>query len=122
MKDFRQLAKKETSLSDVMTDRTKVSSDELMEKYPDGFTIIAFDYVQSKKSKGKYPVFNIEDDPTIFCNAGTILTRIFDQFVEACDGDVDAASEELRRQGGLDVKLGKGMTKAGDDLVTVEIL
>lgn len=122
MVDFRNLAKKETSLSDVMTDRTKVTSEELMEKYPDGFNIIAFDYVQSKKSKGKYPVFNIEDDPTIFCNAGTILTRIFDEFVNAMEGDVDAASEELRRQGGIMVKLGKGKTKAGDDLVTVEVL
>ena len=122
MKDFRELAKRETSLSDVMTDRTKVTCDELIEKYPDGFTINAFDYVQSKKSHGKYPVFNIEDDPTIFCNAGTILTRIFDEFVEACDGDIAQASNELRRQGGLTVKLGHGQTKTGDELITVEVL
>ena len=122
MRDFRELAKKETSLSDVMTDRTKVTSDDLIEAYPDGFNIIAFDYVQSKKSKGKYPVFNIEEDPTIFCNASTILTRIFDEFVSECDGDVDLASNELRRQGGLSVKLGRGRTKAGDELITVEVI
>lgn len=122
MKDFRQLAKKETSLSDVMTDREKITCDELIENYPDGVTITAFDYVQSKKSKGKYPVFNIEEDPTVFCNGGTILTRIFDEFVKAMDGDIDAASEELRRQGGLAVKLGHGTTKQGDDLITVEVL
>lgn len=122
MIDFRTLAKKETSLSEVMTDRTKVTTDELIDKYPEGVTIVAFDYVQSKKSKGKYPVFNIEEDPTIFCNASTILTRIFDEFVAACDGDVDAASEELRRQGGLEVKLGHGTTKSGDELITVEVL
>lgn len=122
MVDFRTLAKKETSLSDVMTDRQKVTTDQLIETYPDGFNIIAFDYVQGKKSKNKYPAYNIEEDPTIFCNAGTVLTRIFDEFVAAMDGDVDAASEELRRQGGLTVKLAHGTTKSGDDLITVEVL
>lgn len=122
MRDFREIAKKETSLSEVMTDRTKVSTDDLIEQYPDGVTITAFDYVQSKKSEGKYPVFNIAEDATVFCNAGTILTRIFDEFVAECNGNVDKASSELRRQGGLKVKLGHGQTKSGDDLITVEII
>lgn len=120
--DFRALAKKQTSLSEVMTDREKVTSEELMETYPEGFTIVAFDMVQSKKSHGKYPVFNIAEDNTIFANAGTILTRIFNEMVDAMGGDVDKASNELRRQGGLKVKLGHGTTKAGDDLITVEVL
>lgn len=122
MRDFRQLAIKETSLSDVMTDREKISTDELISKYPNGFTIIAFDYVQSKKSDGKYPVFNIEEDPSVFGNAPTILQRIFDSMVAECKGDVDAASDELRRQGGLTIKFGHGKTKAGDDVITVEVI
>ena len=122
MADFRNMAKRQTTLSEVMTDRDKVSTDKLIEKYPDGVTIIAFDYVQSKKSKGKYPVFNIAEDPTVFCNGGTVLNRIFTDFVNAMDGDVKAASDELRRQGGLQVKLSKGTTKAGDELTLVEVI
>ena len=38
------------------------------------------------------------------------------------DGDVKAASDELRRQGGLQVKLSKGKTKAGDELTLVEVI
>ena len=53
MADFRNMAKRQTTLSEVMTDRDKISTDELIKKYPDGVTIVAFDYIQSKKSKGK---------------------------------------------------------------------
>lgn len=122
MKDFRNLAKRQTTLSAVMVDREKVKTEDLIVSYPDGLTIIAFDYVISKKSKGSYPVFNIAEDPTIFCNGGTVLDRIFKEFVDACDGDIEAASDELRRQGGLKVILGKGTTKSGDELITVEVI
>lgn len=122
MADFRNMAKRLTTLSEVMIDRDKISTDKLIEKYPDGVTIVAFDYIQSKKSKGKYPVFNIAEDATVFCNGGTILDHIFRDFVNAMDGDVREASDELRRQGGLHVKLSKGKTKAGDDLTLVEVI
>lgn len=122
MADFRSMAKRQTTLSEVMNDREKITTQEVIEQYPDGITIIAFDYIQSKKSKGKYPVFNFAEDTTVFCNGGTVLDRIFTDFVNAMDGDVAAASNELRRQGGLQVKLSNGKTKAGDDLVMVEVI
>lgn len=122
MADFRGMAKRQTTLSEVMNDREKITTQEVIEKYPDGITIVAFDYIQSKKSKGKYPVFNFSEDMTVFCNGGTVLDRIFTDFVNAMDGDVAAASNELRRQGGLQVKLSNGKTKAGDDLVMVEVI
>lgn len=122
MADFRNMAKRQTTLSEVMTDRDKIKTEDIIEKYPDGITITAFDYIQSKKSKGKYPVFNFAEDPTVFCNGGTVLDRIFTDFVNAMDGDVKAASDELRRQGGLQVKLSKGETKNGDELTLVEVI
>lgn len=122
MADFRGMAKRQTTLSEVMNDREKITTQEVIERYPDGITIVAFDYIQSKKSKGKYPVFNFSEDMTLFCNGGTVLDRIFTDFVNAMDGDVAAASNELRRQGGLQVKLSNGKTKAGDDLVMVEVI
>lgn len=122
MADFRNMAKRQTTLSEVMTDRNKITTEKVIEKYPDGITIVAFDYIQSKKSKGKYPVFNYAEDPTVFCNGGTVLDRIFSDFVAAMDGDVKAASDELRRQGGLQVRLSKGETKSGDELTLVEVI
>lgn len=120
--DFKALAKKQTTLSTIMADREKMSNDELIEKYPDGVTIMAFDYVTSKKTSKQYPVFNFAEDPSVFVNGGTVIDRVFAEFVKVCGGDVDAASQELKRQGGLKVKFGHGTTKNGDDLITVEIL
>ena len=52
MQNFKDLAKRQTTLSEVMLDREKVTTEELMEKYPGGVTIIAFDYITSRKSIG----------------------------------------------------------------------
>ena len=60
MADFRNMAKRQTTLSEVMTDRDKISTDDLIAKYPDGVTIVAFDYIQSKKSKGKCSVMAVQ--------------------------------------------------------------
>lgn len=120
--DFRDLAKRQTTLSEVMLDREKITSDEIIQMYPDGITITAFDYVISKKTRKSYPIYNFAENVKVFANGGTILDRIFSEFVKACDGDVAAASAELRRQGGLKVRLYHGTTKAGDDLVCVEVV
>ena len=50
MADFRNMAKRQTTLSEVMTDRDKISTEDIIAKNPDGVTIVAFDYIQSKKS------------------------------------------------------------------------
>lgn len=120
--DFRNLAKKQTTLSTIMADREKMSNDKLIATYPDGVTITGFDYVTSKKTGKQYPVFTIAEDAGVFVNGGTVIDRVFQEFVKVCDGDVDAASQELKRQGGLKVKFGHGTTKAGDELITVEII
>lgn len=122
MVDFKALAQRQTTLSEVMIDREKVKTDDLIEAYPDGVTITAFDYVMSKKTKNEYPVFNIAEDDKIFCNGGTVLDRIFSEYVRVFEGDVTKASNELKRQGGLKVKLGHGTTKDGQELITVEVL
>lgn len=122
MVDFKALAQRQTTLSEVMIEREKVKTDDLIETYPDGVTITAFDYVMSKKTKNEYPVFNIAEDDKIFCNGGTVLDRIFSEYVKVCEGDVAKASNELKRQGGLKVKLAHGTTKDGQELITVEVL
>ena len=119
--NFKDLAVKATSLSQIMEGRTKVSTNDMIDKYPDGFTINGFDYVANKKGE-KYCVFTIEEDDTIFVNGATVIQRIFDEFVDSMGGDVDAASRELKRQGGLEVKFSWGQTKSGDQLVQVTVL
>lgn len=122
MKDFRSIAKRETTLSEVMNEKTKMTTEELIKRYPQGFTINRFDFIRSVKNNDKYAVYNIAEDNTIFASAGTVLNRIFNDFVDEYEGDVYGASNALNEFGGLHVKLSYGKTRKGDGVVLVEIL
>lgn len=119
--DFRALAQKATTLSELMTDRTKASTEDMVRNYPDGFTIDRFDIV-STGADTVFPVFTIREDDDIFYMGGAVLYKIVNTFIEAFDGDVDAASEMLHKDGGLKVKLITGRTKKGNSLTKVEII
>lgn len=119
--NFRDMAKKATTLSPLMQDRKSIKQGELIERFPDGVTITAFDYIHNKKGE-KYPVFTIKEDETIFVNGGTVINSIFTEFVDAFEGDVDAASRELFREGGLNCKFYWGENKGGDKTVLVTVL
>lgn len=118
--DFRSLAMKATTLSELMVDKDKLSSEDIVRKYPDGVTLTDFDVVTS--GQDTYPVFSIAEEPDAFYMGGAILMKIVNSFVEAFDGDVDAASEEFSKSGGLKVILSMGRTKRGNSLVKVVVV
>lgn len=119
--NFREIAKKATTQSALMIDKTAYKQKELIAEHPDGVTITAFDYIHNKKGE-KYPVFTIAEEPDKFVNGGTVINSIFKEFVDYEHGDIDAASRELAREGGLKCRFFWGNNKAGDDTVLVEVL
>lgn len=118
--NFKQMALDATTLSPLMTDRTKASTEYMIENYPAGFTIIAFDLVDSSEGT-QYPVFNIKEDDKIFYCGGAILGKIVNNWVQAYNGDIDAASEALGADGGLMVRLEESKTKKNNSLTKVVI-
>lgn len=111
--NFRNIAAKQTVLSDLMDGRTKVSK-------TDGVIHISdFDIVPDKKGEA-YAVCAIS--PTEFINGGHVLTRIFTSIIEVFNGDKEQAREEFRKSGGLDVKLERRKTGSGHDITAVEVL
>ena len=60
MGTFKDRAVSATSISKIMEGRVKISNDELMTKYPDGVTILGFDWM--KGDDGKYPVCIFEEN------------------------------------------------------------
>lgn len=120
--NIEELARRKTTLSPVMENRQKATTKEIMELFPDGFTVVAFDLIPSKKGDGEYPVLNIEEDNSIFFSGGTVLKRVFTEIAKAFDGDITRANYELRKQGGLKLKLGVAETKNGNEVITAEVL
>ena len=113
MKNFREIAKRETVISDIMENRVKV------DKADGKIHIEDFDIVANGNGEA-YAICAIS--PSQFINGGFILTRIFTSFVEDFGGDKEACRAEFRESGGLDVMLKRKKTKAGRDITTVEVL
>ena len=117
--NFKERAIKATTLSDLMNGRTKVSIDEMIQRFPDGFTIEDFDIVDDKKAQ--YPVFTIKEDKNICFFGGIVLMNMVDNWVEGFES-IDDCRVAFAEDGGLPVRLSTGKTKNGNNITRVEIL
>lgn len=118
--NFKQSAQESTALSELMTDRDKLSTEELVVKYPDGVTLTAFDVIDS--NKGTYPVFHIKENNKVFYCGGIVLRKIVEGWLKGFDGDIDMANAELAKMGGVKVKLEMSKTKDNNNLTKVTVL
>lgn len=126
MSRFTDLAKQKTAGSPVLNERTKISTDEIIARYPDGVTINGFDFLNGKN--GRYVVCCFTNDPGRYFNGGKILTDIFESFVAEYKTEENTFSEALelcqndfaREQ--LKVKLSAGRTRDGNRVTLVEIV
>ena len=118
--NFKSLAKEATTLSHLMEDRVKVTTDDIISGYPDGITITEFDYINTGNEE--YYIAVYAEDEGAYLNCGLILAKVFDRFVEAFDGDIKGASDCLKAQGGLKVKLEKTRTRSGNTITRVSVV
>ena len=124
MTDFRRIAKEELTLSPLMGGRTKLDSEELMKKYPDGVKVIGFDSVtmwdENSHAEKIVPVFATNNNEFFF--GGTVAAKVASAWSAAYDGDVEAASADLEKSGGVAMRFFRRKTKKGNNLTAVEIL
>ena len=117
---FATIANKATTLSNLMVNREKISTDDIVGNYPDGITINAFDIVNI--SVDSFPVFTFKEDDSKFAFGGAILSNIVDSWVEQFDGDILAASNALNDAGGVRIKFVKSRTKSGNNITLVKVI
>ena len=120
MFNFKESAIKATTLSELMNDRIKISTEDVIKDYPDGITIEQFDSVTAGDMQ--YYIATIKEDAKAYINCGTVLSKVFDSFVAGFDGDIASASHELKSAGGIKVKLTKSRTRGGNSITTVTVL
>lgn len=111
--NFKNFAKSQTVLSDIMESRVKVS------KQDGTIKIVDFDIVSGKNGEA-YAVCAINEGQ--FINGGFVLTKIFTGIVAEYDGDINQAREDFRESGGLKVKLTRERTRTGNNITKVEVL
>lgn len=120
---FAAMAKEATTLCELMQGRTKVDTDELLDKE---ITITGFDFIELKDGKTeelkRFAVCVYAEDEGAFFFGGTVLTKICTRWADAYDGDAEAASEALAADGGCVIKMTEGKTKNGRHITNVDIL
>lgn len=124
MGKFTDKARDVVKGSPIMSGRVAIKTEDLIRKYPKGFTLIEFDiidYIDAVTGETKsYPVFAIAEDSTVYYAGGKSLTDIAMSWCDGCT--VEEASAELKAEGGVRVKLESVRTKQGRTFTQVEVL
>lgn len=120
---FAAMAKEATTLCELMQGKTKVDTEELLDKE---ITITGFDFIELKDGKTdelkRFAVCTFAEDEGAFFFGGTVLTKICDRWAKDFDGDAEAASEALAEEGGCVIKMTEGKTKNGRHITNVDII
>lgn len=121
MKNFKDLAKKATTLSELMENREKIQTSEVIKNFPDGITINAVDVINT--SEASYPVFTFSEDSHVFYCGGVVLSKIVVRWLDEYNGDLGLLNHDLAESGGVKVKLTEGKTHDGKNNITkVEVV
>lgn len=119
--NFRDVAKKAVKVSDLAEGKEKISTEEIIDKYPEKITINGFERCEMG-NKVKF-IYTLKEEPEKFAYAGLMLEKCFNSIISAYGGDYIRAQKEfsLDKQG-LPVKLEKKTTLDGNDITVVTIL
>lgn len=122
---FAQIASKATSLSPLMKGREKLATQEVIENYPDGITIINFDVVSTSDNMGNiktYPIIQFAEDDTKFIYGGKALMDIVNAWLAHMDGDIETTVAALKADGGVKVILSQQRTRNGNNFTKVDVV
>lgn len=117
---FASIARKETTLSPLMENKDKITTDELTSDFPDGVTINGFDIITTNGDS--YPVLTFSEDESKFIFGGAIMSNICNGWLEHFEGDIEAANAALKSSGGVKIKFTKSRTKSGNNITLPEII
>lgn len=117
---FSTVARKETTLSPLMDNRTRLSTDELIAQYPQGVTVREFDFIGT--GEDAYPVFAFAENPQMFAFGGKVFAGVARAWADMYDGDIEKASSELYAAGGVKMVFAKSRAKNGNTVTTVTVI
>lgn len=125
--DFKKIALDATTMSELMSERDKMDTEELIKKYPDGITIDFIDNVNMQQEDGEENVwiFVTEEQPNKFTFAGFVLAKIFNNILAEFEGDYAGMIETYNstlKEDKLRVKLERAKTKSKREITKVTVL
>lgn len=119
MGKLNELAKKASGVSAITEGKTKISTEEVIKRYPNGVTIKAVDMFGT--GDDRYAVVNIAEDDKVYFFGGKAITGMVDEFIATCDGSIDVVNMHLSDEP-VKIRLTKGKTKNGRDFTSFEVV
>lgn len=118
---FRDIAVKELSLSPLMAGRDQLKTEDLIGQT---VTVYAFDFatITDKGVEKTFPVLLLKEHPDHYYNGGALLSKLCMAWVAEYEGDIEAASEALSAEGGVQLRFTATKTKSGNNLTAVDVL
>ena len=116
---FKDKAKAATASCTLMENRTKISTEELISRYPEGVTITGFDFLTG--DNGKYPVCIFAENENECFFGGSALTDICTSWMDGYELP-EQASADLAAEGGVKVKFEKSKTKKGKTFIKPTVI
>lgn len=125
--DFKKIALDATTMSELMNERDKMDTEEIIKKYPNGVTIDFIDNVNMQQEDGEENVwiFVTEEQPNKFTFAGFVLAKIFNNILAEFEGDYAEMIETYNsalKEDKLRVKLERAKTKSKREITKVTVL
>lgn len=125
MINFRKAAQKAVTLSELMADREKMTTEELIDEGGE-VRIVDFEPVTLTKPNGTADdtwVYITQEHPQHFLFAGFVLKKIFDGYLKEYDGDLGQLRADFKTANGIKVRLEQGETKGSkNDITLVTVL
>lgn len=121
MNKFREIAAKELSLSELMAGREQLKTEDLIGKE---VTVVQFDFatITDKGVEKTFPVLILKEYPDHYYNGGTLLMKLCQAWAAEYDGDIEAASADLEKSGGVKLRFKTTKTKSGNNLTSVDVV
>ena len=121
MANFREIAAKTLSLSDLMAGREKITTEELIGQT---VTCVEFDFatINDNGKEKTFPVLIFAEHPDRYYSGGTLLNKMCQAWAAEYDGDISAASNALSDEGGVKIRFRTGKTKSGNNLTNIDVL
>jgi hypothetical protein len=119
--NFKKMAQDELSLSPLMAGRDQIKTDDLIGQT---VTVVGFDFatITDKGVEKTFPVLLLKEYPDRYYNGGALLSKLCRCWAEASDGDIEAASNDLAAEGGVQLRFTATKTKSGNNLTAVDVV
>ena len=125
--NLKEIAIKATTLSTLMNGKEKIETKDICNYFPKGIRVNAAEEIIMKDTKNeegesRFYVYTFMEAPDKYAFSGFMLTKIFDEIMVACSGDMEEFNAQLA-DGDLCIKLTQKKTKDGKrDITAVEVI